>query len=304
MTDDADTPRTRSFAPVAPEILESISQHRLLSTPQIHELHTPTATMRWTQQVLADLAHANLLRSIGTRSRPPTKVWFLTSDGHDTVASAPRLETRRIQVTPEGAAGQLQAHTLAVNDVGVAFARAARDRGDECGALAWRHEIAHPIGSGGGRGARGGDLVIADAVLHYTLYGDTIGLLTRFVELDRATMPMEELATKLRRYARLYQYLPEGARDPSWRALYPHDFPAVLLVFTGKDRRILERRMSTLLALLARDLEVSAADGLVIYCTLLEDLMAEGPFGPIFLRHDDPSSYVDWLGTPEPATLS
>lgn len=291
--------RARSFAPVAPEVLESLYQHRLLSTPQIHALHTPSATMRWTQHVLAELAGAELVQSIGTRSRPPTKLWFLTPAGHDTVEAAPHLEPRRKEVTLPGAAGQLQAHTLALNDVGVAFVRAARERGDECGALAWRHEIPHPTGPGAGRGARGGDLVIADAVLRYTLYGeDGDHFLTRFVELDRATMPMEDLTAKLRWYARLYRYVPEGAAQPGWRALYPEAFPAVLLIFTGKDRPMLERRLSTLLGRLGQDLEIAGADELVIYCALLEDLLAEGPFAPIFLRHDDPSSYSNWLGRP------
>lgn len=306
MTSAAENGRPRSFAPVAAEILESLYQHRLLSTPQIHDLHTPGATMRWTQQVLAELAGAELVQSIGTRTRPPTKLWFLTDAGGETVESAPRLEMRpRKRVTLADAAGPLQAHTLAVNDVGVAFARAARERGDECGPLAWRHEIAHPIGPGAGRGARGGEVVIADAVLRYTRYGETgDDFLTRCVELDRATMPMDELLRKLRCYARLHRYVPEGAREPGWRALYPEAFPAVLLIFTGKERAVLERRRNALLARLGQDLEISSVDELVIYCALLEDLVGEGPFAPIFLRHDDPSDYVDWLGSPQPAALS
>jgi hypothetical protein len=176
--------------------------------------------MRWAQSILAELAAAGLVRAVGTRTRPPTKLWFLTPMGLDTVESAPRLEPRRIQVTPEGAAGQLQAHTLAINEVGVAFVRAAREREDECGPLAWRHEILHPIGPGGGRGGRGGDAVIADAVLRYTLFGaGRVSILTRFLELDRATMPMEDLAAKLRRYARLYRYAPDGVTEAGWRTL-------------------------------------------------------------------------------------
>jgi hypothetical protein len=35
----------------AVEILESIHQHRLLSTGQLHELHNPQATRRWIQLV-------------------------------------------------------------------------------------------------------------------------------------------------------------------------------------------------------------------------------------------------------------
>jgi len=109
---------------------------------------------------------------------------------------------------------------------------------------------------------------------------------------------MEDLTGKLRYYARLHRYVPEGVNAPGWRALYPAAFPAVLLIFTGKDRPVLERRMRTLLGRLSQDLEISSVDELVIYCALLEDLVNEGPFAPIFLRHDDPSGYADWLGAP------
>jgi hypothetical protein len=57
-----------------------------------------------------------------------------------------RVETRRKLLSPMDARGPLRAHTLAVNDVGIAFLKAARPRAeDECGPLAWRHEVAHPI---------------------------------------------------------------------------------------------------------------------------------------------------------------
>lgn len=77
----------------------------------------------------------------------------------------------------------------------------------------------------------------------------------------------------------------------------------MLLIFTGKERAVLERRRNALLARLGQDLEISSVDELLIYCALLEDLVSEGPFAPIFLRHDDPSGYVDWLGSSQPAAL-
>ena len=306
--------RQRSFHSVGPEVLASLYQHRLLSTPQIHALHMPDAKMRWAQQILAELADAGLVAAVNTRTAPPTKLRFLTEAGLSAVESAPRLEMRRVQVTPEGAAGSLQAHTLAVNDVGLAFVRAARERGDECGPLSWRHEIPHAIGPGGGRGAKGGDLVIADAVLRYTRFSadGNVSLVSRFIELDRATMPLEDLATKLRRYARLHNYVPEGEAAPGWQQLYPHAFPHVLVVLAGKDRKALERRRDTLLAVIGPDAQIQSASGMVISCVLLEDLMrweysgtgknrepaavlSPGPFGAVCLRHDNPSTFVDWI---------
>lgn len=75
-------------------------------------------------------------------------------------------------------------HTLAVNDVGIAFVNAARERGDECGPLAWRHEIAYPITAR--RNRRPGDIVIADALLTYTQQcpDRTLSVHQRFIELD------------------------------------------------------------------------------------------------------------------------
>lgn len=54
------------------------------------------------------------------------------------LAGEPRL------IGADGAAGPLQAHTLAVNDAAICFIEAARGRGDEFGPFAWRHEIYHP----------------------------------------------------------------------------------------------------------------------------------------------------------------
>jgi protein involved in plasmid replication-relaxation len=289
--------RRRSFPRVGAEVLEGLYTHRLLSTWQLQALLMPGFSRRWADQVLQELTAAGLVQSVNRRARGGERLHYLTPGGLETVESAPHLEPRRVQVTEAGAAGTLQAHTLAVNDVGVAFVTAARARGDECGPLSWRHEIAHPIGPGAGRGAKGGDLVIADAVLRYTQFGDSVDLHTRFIELDRATMPLEDLASKLRRYARLHAYVPEGSEAPGWTQLYPYAFPEVLLVLAGKERSELERRRDTVLAIVGQDAQIKATNGiLVIACALLEDLMASGPFAPVFVRHDNPHTFVDWLG--------
>src|ERR1700679_1038315 len=76
------------------EVLLSLHQHRLLSTSQIHTLHMPGHSLRWTQRVLARLAGNGLAgRAIG-----PSRlfIWFLTARGAETIDAAGTLaETRR-----------------------------------------------------------------------------------------------------------------------------------------------------------------------------------------------------------------
>jgi hypothetical protein len=69
----------------------------------------------------------------------------------------------------------LQQRTLAVNDVGIAFAAAARQRGGTCGPLDWIPEVARQI--------RRGCHLICDALI------------------DRATMPVTRLAAKVAAHA-------------------------------------------------------------------------------------------------------
>lgn len=91
--------------------------------------------------------------------------------------------------------------------------RAARERDDECGPLAWRHEVVHSLGRRPGQ--RRPELLIADAVLTYQENGpgEEVSFHYRFVELDRATMGVERLAVQLARYGRLF-HLTVPAADP------------------------------------------------------------------------------------------
>ncbi len=198
----------------AGEVLESLYEHRLLSTQQIHRMHTPDSGIRWTREVLAGLRRHGLVSFLRVAEGGGC-VYFLTAHGAQAVELiATRALGRRKLITSEQAAGPLRAHTLAVNETGIAFMEAAREHGDEFGAHAWQHEIAHPTG------ARRNELLIADALLTYLQYAPEGELIfhCRLLELDRANLPTEALAGKLARYARLYHYTPataEGARMAS-----------------------------------------------------------------------------------------
>ncbi|HXE45397.1 MAG TPA: replication-relaxation family protein [Conexibacter sp.] len=283
-------------------ILESLYQHRLLSTVQIHELHTPGASDRWTRKVLGRLLQVGLVAV--TRAPGGLGLWYLTERGADAVETIPsRAEQRRKVILPEQAAGPLQAHTLAVNDVGLAFVRAARALGHECGPFAWRHEIAHPLSER--RGHQPAERLIADALLTYQLHDDDgpSAYHYRLLELDRATIQVEHLSAKLARYARLYEFAPpDPARAddepaPLWRRSYPV-FPGVLVVLDGQlERAALERRRDDVLHLARADDELRATPEVEITVCLLEDLAARGPFAPICRTLADPDTPADWLGS-------
>lgn len=272
--------------------LACVHQHRLLSTAQLHELTAPTTTRRKTQALLAELADRGLLARVRQRTgaRGAMNLWHLTPAGADVIYSAPTVaEPRRRVLSAEQAAGPLQHHTLAVNEVGLAFVRAARARGDDCGPLAWRHEIAHPAGP------KRGDLVIADALLSYLTNEGPPRLDQRFIELDRATVPAAALATKLARYTALARYRRAGATAPAWRDHY-QALPPVLVVLTGASPARLERRMRAVVALCDTNPRLTTPKEPRICLCTLTDLQSAGPFAAVFRPLDAPSVPVDWLG--------
>jgi Replication-relaxation len=277
---------------VAGDVLDSLYEHRLLSSRQIHRMHTPGASVRWTREILTGLRRHGLVSFIRAADGGGS-VYFLTAKGAHAVELVPtRARMRRKLISPAQAAGPLRAHTLAVNETGIAFMASARERGDEFGTLAWRHEIAHPIG------ARRGELLIADALLTYLRYGREGELIFhyRLLELDRATLPTDMLAGKLARYARLYRYTPTGQKAPAWQARYPV-FPGVICVLAGQPQRVLDRRAQTVLALCREDHELARTPQVEISICLLCELTTQGPFAAIWQRPGD-ERRVDWLGRP------
>lgn len=291
----------RTLPVAAVPVLQGLHQHRLLTTRQAHVLHTPTSSVRWTQRVLTRLRKRGLVEHVrGPRGQAP---WFLTAHGADAIQAAGTLaEPRRRLASPAQAAGPLRAHTLAVNDTGIAFVKAAREReGDSCGPFSWRHEIAHPLTAG--RSAR---QLIADALLAY-LQGapeDSLTLHQRFIELDRGTIPPERLAAKLTSYAQLRYYTPTPAShgapaEPPWRAYY-RVFPSVLVVLADQTPAQARRRIQTVIALHRTDPAHGRYGTVPTSFVTLAQLTARGPFAPIFISAEQPETYLDWLGDTHP----
>jgi hypothetical protein len=273
------------------EVITSLGEHRVLSTAQVRAIHFPDRGLRRAQQVLAYLERAGLVAFVEAR-RAPRRLWFLTERGADLVLDAGEVERRPKVLSPQQAAGPLRAHTLGVNEVGISFLRAARERGDEFGPLSWRHEVAHPLNRGRGRARRS---LIADAVLNYVRADERdIVYEQRFVEVDRATLSVERLVAELARYGQLSR-----ARDKSgkslWGGHYP-SFPPVICTLAGASRSALIRRRDIAVVLLEGHPELDRAYAVRIYFCLLDDLTERGPFAPIFRMVGEPDRVVDWLG--------
>lgn len=291
----------RTLPRVAPAMLAGLYQHRLLTTTQLHALYTPNAKLRWTRRVLESLKRRGFVDRV---QAPRTlSLWFATEDGADAVeAAGPRAEQRRRVTTQAQAEGLLRRHTIAVNDVGIAFTRAARERGDEFGPDSWRHEIAHPISAGTPR--RPAQLVVADALLTYlqTAEDGSLALHQRFLELDRGTArPAEQLATKITRYTRLRYYTPAstGAPDapaePLWRRYY-RSWPHLLIVLADQSERRMHQRIQRTLALYESDPGKDHRFAIPVSFVSLDALLNAGPFAEVFLTADDPDRPVNWLG--------
>jgi hypothetical protein len=273
------------------EVIASLGEHRALSTAQVRAIHFPDRGVRRAQQVLAYLERAGLVGYAEAR-RAPRRLWFLTERGADLALDAGEVERRPKVLSPQQAAGPLRAHTLGVNEVGISFLNAARERGDEFGPLSWRHEVAHPLNRGRGRARRS---LIADAVLNYVRADERdIVYEQRFVEVDRATLSVERLVAELARYGQLSRARGKSS-EPIWRSHYP-SFPPVICVLAGASRKALVRRRDIAIALLEGHPELVRAYGVTISFCLLDDLTSRGPFAPIFDVVGESEQAADWLG--------
>lgn len=273
------------------EVIASLGEHRVLSTAQVHAIHLPGRGLRRTQQLLADLERAGLVGHVEARGTP-RRLWFLSERGADLTVESGELTERPKLLGPREAAGPLRAHTLAVNEVGISFLKAARERGDDFGPLSWRHEVAHPLSRGRGRARR---TLFADAVLTYLLLEeDHIAVEQRFIELDRNTLSVDRLVAELAGYGQLHRTRDKRG-EALWRQRYP-SFPKVICVLAGARREVLARRCEVATWLLKRDPQLALSPTTTTYFCLLEDLQGRGPFAPIFRSVAEPNRKVNWLG--------
>lgn len=81
MTGEAHIPL--ALPALATEVMESLYQHRVLSTTQVHELHTPDAHKSFSRRLLATLCEAGVADFALGAGRP--KLCFLTKRGNDAV---------------------------------------------------------------------------------------------------------------------------------------------------------------------------------------------------------------------------
>ncbi|GAA1923778.1 replication-relaxation family protein [Streptantibioticus ferralitis] len=291
------SPRAHGLSPLAAEVLPVLYQHRLLSLRQLHRLLTAHRKRpEYLRTQLARLRELGLATAtVRHRSGQGELLWYVTGLGAEVVEASGEVAVRTHRMSDQAAASLLQEHTLAVNDVGVAFVEAARRLGHECGPLDWEPERAHRVRDGD----RHGDdaVVIADAVLSYIhQHADRRRVLTYFIEVDRHTETVVRLASKLRGYARYLTYIPtpppgrgrpsRPAHGEAWRDRYT-TFPRLLVVLDGKTPAALERRTADLRAIAQADLRLRhVADRLISGVTTLELLQTRGPWDrvitPIF----------------------
>ncbi|WP_369383262.1 replication-relaxation family protein [Streptomyces sp. cg36] len=291
MTTASETrPCAHTPSPVEPlphQLLAALGQHRIATTRQLHELLRPRAARQTVSAPLNKLRRDGLVDYTVLPQSNRSRAWYLTSEGARLTRDFPALRGRPpYPVSSTTAASLKTPHTLTVVRTHLAFVTDARQRGDEHGHLDWTPEVAHPLSDG--------ERVIADAVMHYTLVeGDERTKLRAFVEVDRATMGSERLASKLIDYARLWAYEPQPvgrprSRQPTapgavWLRWYPV-FPRLLFVLTGASRYVLDHRISDLQAMVAQHPFVGTlARQVPMGAAVLDDLEERGPTGEVWV---------------------
>ncbi|MFD9338643.1 replication-relaxation family protein [Streptomyces sp. NPDC060028] len=268
--------------------LALISQYRLLTTTQLHQMLTPHTPPRKIHKVLAPLRADGLITHTVLGGRHGMHAHFLTSAGAQTVADWPELRGRTPTIIQSSTGASLRAaHTLTGVRAHLTFLADARSHGDEYEPLDWVPEVTHRLPDTGGE-----DRLIADAVFHYTVTSPRRLQYRAFVEIDRTTMSSERLARKLITYARFHSYTPQPAGRRSsiadqgatlaWQRFYPR-FPRILFILTGAPRPTLTNRIEDLRRMTAdHDLVTRLATHVPLGATTLEDLETHGPRAKIW----------------------
>ncbi|MFB8026865.1 MULTISPECIES: replication-relaxation family protein [unclassified Streptomyces] len=285
----------------AHRVMALLAQHRVISTPQLNSMVSPQSDRRSMSVVLSGLT-ADKLVSFAVLPRSwKTRLWFLTPRGAQVATLWPELRGRSVVPPGNATEANLRApHTLAGIRAHMTFLEEARSRGDEYGALDWVPEIAHRLPDTGGE-----DRLIADAVMHYTASSPRRLQFRSFVEIDRATMSSERLASKLISYARFHDYTPQpvGRRGVvgdqaamlAWQRFYPR-FPRILFILTGASARTLQQRTEDLRAMATEHpLVATLAAKVPLGAAVLEDLEEHGPSAPVWTPLSGPDERRSWM---------
>ena len=302
----------RDLSDTAARLLAALADHRLLTVDQLRVLcgwRSDTGryvSRQWISDQLNGLKELGYVRA-GRQRVGRGKVWSVTKQGAAAAELDDGAADRRIVVLRSSQIhARTQAHTLAVNQVGVAFTRWARQQqGDAC---AWTNELAHKVLEGA---APSKGLLRPDAYLRVDCQlepGHWV-FLSAFVELDRDSKTVQQLGEQLRRYVLFKRFTPRGAQAPAWQTFYGQ-FPTVLVVldsrqrqrpgesvdaFGARTRTQLEERLDALSAFCDADpmlheaLDIDTDPGsaaepeLRVRCCLLADLEQRGPYEPIFV---------------------
>ncbi|WP_333738932.1 replication-relaxation family protein [Streptomyces sp. IBSBF 2806] len=277
--------------PLPHQLLAVLGQHRMATTHQLHELLRPNAARQTVSAPLNKLRRDGLVDYTVLPQSNRSRAWYLTSEGARLTKDFPSLRGRPAYPINSATAASLKTpHTLTVLRSHLAFVTDARRRGDEHGHLDWTPEVSYPLSDG--------EKIITDAVMHYThIDGEERTKLRAFIEVDRATMSSERLASKLIEYARLWTYEPQPvgrprSRQPAtagavWLRWYPV-FPRVLFVLTGASRYVLHNRISDLQAMVAEHpLVGTLARQVPLGAAILEDLEEHGATGDVWVPLTD-----------------
>lgn len=283
-----DATADRHYTPsLTEETVAAVVRHRMMTTKQLHELLSPDSTPAATRKRCQRNVARGLLHPVGTRH---DRVWMATEQGVDLITSE---HERRYVGDGSSYSRALTAHTLAVNEIGLAFVRAARLLGHECDSRSWEHEVAHSISAN-----KKAQRVISDALLTYGIPSrSALNLRQWFIEMDRCTEPVNTLHLKLRRYAEYRSYRPTGPNtatagtDPYWERRYP-TFPGICVVIGAnahKTANEIDNRIRSVCALVADD-DVIRRQRLNIAFARFSDLRTFGAHKPLWWtpRHNDP----------------
>ena len=285
--------RLVALGPVKTDLLEGLVRHRLLLASQAAEMYGGEGrrATRRTQDHLAFLEAKGWAQGVRLVCPGRPVAWFATPEGLAVVGplgggshAGGNHKRAPDPVDPRTVLGRARDHLVAANDVGLAFLRAARARGDDFGPGDWSHEVHHPR-----PGGRGGYLR-ADLLVRYAVAEPDGGLssLVCFVEVDMGTETYERVVGQLRDYA-AFAARPGtvagggavGAAGDGWKRSYAY-FPRVVVVLAGKAPAALERRREALCGWCRADEALDGRGRVKVLVTTLPLLEAHGPFAPVF----------------------